>query len=393
MSSEGASSLTPNTPILNYTPNKMSNIDHDSNQNNTFINNTKKSKRTTEYDEKLTSTQNTIQRNFSNDEINDYCSSSSQQLFSKEIVTLSRKNSGGIKNKSVQKQNFQTSSNLVSKFLCIKKYQSQNEKFIVCKHIPLTFKLYFPSMVTFGCLIFTIFSSNYLLIKFVKKNKKLIFMISFNYFALLGIISYLRTLITNPGFVPISYFANKCQNPEKLYDFPIGKIQHQYYHDQERPPRSRYSETFHSLIFKADHICYLVGNFIGLKNYKFFILSLFYFTIESILSLIIIFNYLFSIEKLHYLLLAIITGIISLVFGAFLLRTLIIHIQLISKNTTWLESQQINDRKKKGQIKENIYDLGCYKNYKQVLGKDLIFWFFPINIGLDNDGFVYETNL
>ncbi|KAJ3452230.1 palmitoyltransferase zdhhc20 [Anaeramoeba flamelloides] len=193
-------------------------------------------------------------------------------------------------------------------------------------------------------------------------------------------------------FVPLSYRETIEEVPPNLFDFPIGKEQHDVWGDGPRPPRSRYSETFHALILKADHICFLVGNFVAIKNYKFFILSLFYFVLNSVFTIVILIDYLFHVEEKELIFLSIFTGVLSVIFFLFLGKLLITHIYLISKNLTWLENLKKKNKIKDGDEFENIYNLGCWKNYKQALGRYWIFWFLPINVGMVSDGYSFPIN-
>ncbi|KAJ6230128.1 zinc finger dhhc domain containing protein [Anaeramoeba flamelloides] len=353
----------------------------------TLVGNHKDKHTQSEGDEKTSSTSETSDPNISDNELN-------KNKLTYEIQPQPSHNSNS--SDKEKEGNYKTTknkpqSNLVYKCLCLKKYKHKQEKYYVCGHVPLRMRLLLPSFLTFCCLIYTTLSTNYFILKMKKDTKQLVFFSIYNFFTLMGTISYLRTLFQNPGFVPISYREENEGIPPGLYDFPIGKEQHNIWREGPRPPRSRYSETFHALILKADHICFLVGTFVAIHNYKFFMLSLFYFTLNSILTIIILFDYLFGVVEVKLIFLSVFTGILALMFFFFLGKILITHIYLISKNLSWLENLQKQNEIKDGEEFINNYNLGCWKNYKQALGKYWIFWFLPLNIGKESDGYSFKT--
>ncbi|KAJ3450091.1 palmitoyltransferase [Anaeramoeba flamelloides] len=279
-------------------------------------------------------------------------------------------------------------------YCCFKKYSEKEIDVYVFKHIPIKYKLCLPSVLTLTLILFYFIMINYLLFsqQEITRSFQIAFAIIFNYLFLLGIISFFRTLLTNPGFVPISRILQDNEIPPNLCEFPITKKQHKIWRKLPRPPRSHYSETFHAIILKPDHICFLVGNFIGLFNYKFYVLTVFYFTLETICAIIIFSNILIYEKSISLIVLIVIMLCFTVLFFIYLLKTFISHILLISKNLTWFEKKKQKQKEKNGETYNNIYNLGLLKNFKQALGNQIFLWFFPTSIGLDNDGYSFETN-
>ena len=68
-----------------------------------------------------------------------------------------------------------------------------------------------------------------------------------------------------------------------------------------------------------------------------------------------------------------VTFIVSVAFSASLLGFLVMHTNLILSNMTTIE---MYEKKKTLPWK---YDLGKFRNFKQVFGENIFFWFFPMH--------------
>eukprot|EP01127_Copromyxa_protea_P023974 TRINITY_DN9242_c0_g1_i1.p1 TRINITY_DN9242_c0_g1~~TRINITY_DN9242_c0_g1_i1.p1 ORF type:complete len:283 (-),score=34.50 TRINITY_DN9242_c0_g1_i1:60-908(-) len=200
------------------------------------------------------------------------------------------------------------------------------------------------------------------------------------------LISYLRTVFTDPGSVPLYVTADgqDSLNHGNLKSCVKGSCA-----GTPKPERTHHCSTCGTCVLKMDHHCPWVNNCVGFRNYKFFCLFLMYVCVTSMLFVASALPNLLSADLEKAMAATdtfqvLIMCIVCTVFGLGLLCFAGIHIDLSLKNLTTLESFKISS-------KENPYDLGRKENWEQVFGRNPWYWFIPIFTSLGN-GVEYPRN-
>lgn len=148
-----------------------------------------------------------------------------------------------------------------------------------------------------------------------------------------------------------------------------------------KPPRTHHCSVCGRCILKMDHHCVWVVNCVGAKNYKSFLLFLVYTFLNTTIvwvSLLPAFIAFFTMDpeddgtdpgKLAAVFL---TFVLDLAFSLSLLGFLGMHFSLVCANTTTIEAFE-----KKASYRWR-FDMGKKRNFEQVFGSDVRYWFLPM---------------
>lgn len=236
------------------------------------------------------------------------------------------------------------------------------------------------------------------------------------------IISYLKVVFTCPGYVPTDWqqkrgeaimkeyceqkianshkgmftilLANKKMDPIEFFseEFTRFLAEKDYKYcivcRHFKPERVHHCRQTGACVLKMDHFCNWVSNCIGYRNYKYFLVFIFYTSMFFSLGLILLFitstyteHFVSSISDNRVVVFDQLSDLkffgIAFTFALSLSYTLIIvsftvfhYLYLVWGNRTTLEYCE------KEHVTEH-FDRGAWQNWTEVFGKNPLVWFIP----------------
>mmetsp|Transcript_14050 Transcript_14050/g.19544 ORF Transcript_14050/g.19544 Transcript_14050/m.19544 type:complete len:332 (+) Transcript_14050:20-1015(+) len=234
-------------------------------------------------------------------------------------------------------------------------------------------------------------------------------LVIFHIFFIPFIISFIRTVFSDPGKVP-QQFSDIDNARELVYEIKWNgrEVRKCTVCNIVKPDRTHHCRTCGRCSLKMDHHCPWVSNCVGWGNYKYFVLFLTYTVIICMVVSLSMLDWV--IENAFYEkaggprnILQFLLFIIATVFGLGLLMFTLTHYRMIFVNLTTLESlNKRRFRRKRNSSAahldetsiektfRNPYDIGSKRNFEQVFGTNKLLWFFPLFTST-GDGFHFPT--
>ncbi|KAG7549446.1 Palmitoyltransferase DHHC domain [Arabidopsis thaliana x Arabidopsis arenosa] len=221
----------------------------------------------------------------------------------------------------------------------------------------------------------------------------------FSFLASLCLFSLSICVLVDPGRVPASYAPDVEDSSWSNSNATETRKCDKYF--AYKPLRTHHCRVCRRCVLKMDHHCLWINNCVGYANYKAFFILVFYATVASIYSTVLLVCCAFKNGDSYAGNVPLKTFIISC--GIFMiglsitLGTLLCwHIYLIAHNMTTIEHYDSKRAswlaRKSGQSFRHQFDIGVYKNITSVLGPNMIKWLCPTFTRNPEDGISFSAS-
>lgn len=217
-------------------------------------------------------------------------------------------------------------------------------------------------------------------------------LISFNYFAIMLVICYVKVILTHPGSIPDKdwdrvvtvqdtgvILASSGDGLNVHETKRSGNRRHCKWCSKFKPDRCHHCRVCRSCILKMDHHCPWIYNCVGFRNYKYFLLFVFYSAIcttyiagtmkESVWQSI------HPETPFHRMYLLLFGETLAALLSVLIMLFLAFHIWLMLSAMTTIEFCEKSDLQKSSY--SSAYSQGFSGNIRAALGDNPLLWFLP----------------
>ena len=231
-------------------------------------------------------------------------------------------------------------------------------------------------------------------------TERAIYLVFYHPFFFMFVFSYWKAILSSPGTTPRKFYLTRedrdeyenSDNPQEILDsmarnLPIvtkSIMRATRFCDKcfaIKPDRSHHCSACGSCILRMDHHCPWINNCVGFKNYKYFVLFLFYSILYTMYCAFTSLKYFIQFWSGHHMKVSVSLHVLFLFFVAAMFCLSLwslfgFHLFLVSKNRTTLESFRAplfaHGADKNG------FNIGFSNNIYQIFGNQRWKWFLPI---------------
>ncbi|PVU99280.1 hypothetical protein BB559_000319 [Furculomyces boomerangus] len=227
---------------------------------------------------------------------------------------------------------------------------------------------------------------------------KTYFFIIFNVLCSLLMINYYFSCAVDGGIIPLGW-------DDKLDEKERNKLKYCTSCEHYKPPRTHHCKECRRCVLKMDHHCPWTNNCVGHYNHGHFLRFLFLVDICCVIAMSlhslrfyqIAFNSYYDVYKYRLTdlqeLFFLVSNVILLFFVMFFVGLLTIQqVYQVSGNMTTiekLEKQRVKSLVNRQIVKkmEYPYDIDTTTNFQSILGRDLMYWWYPTP--MEGDGITF----
>jgi palmitoyltransferase len=238
--------------------------------------------------------------------------------------------------------------------------------------------------------------------------------IIFNFIVLMIVVSWGRTIFSDPGYNSPGWVPNATQQEmedakkpaKKRIRFDFDSARWCPHCKEFKPPRTHHCRECNRCVKRMDHHCPWVNNCVGHNNHKYFILFVTYATIGMSYAIItIIASIVYDLRTSRKP--GSISGLNLTLFILNLITTLPVciavgslcyfQLSMLFRNLTSIENY--NEKKHRKFVIQRLgiknyrwpYSFHVLYNIKQVMGRNVFWWFFPVRT-VENDGLEWKLS-